>query len=517
MSLTLFLFFGILLLLFTLLGLWVGRKMGRAEAAKALAEEGRLAQEAAREAQSRLALAHQAALTTVEQRDEQLKTLRQEKEELRIHLGEAETALRTQAGLIGEAGQLKQTFHALQDTLKAREGDINALQGALAEAKERVKQLETIALKDREALAQERQQLEENRQAFRTEFEHLANQIFEKKHLSFDAQSKEGLSHLLAPFKEQLDTFRLRVDQVHTENVQGHTSLKGELDRLRELNQQITREASDLTRALKGDKKIQGNWGEQKVELLLEQAGLRKGIEYGREENFKDDEGNNLRPDFVVNLPEGKHIIIDSKVSLVDYTRYVAAESPEEGQPFLAAHVVALRNHIKALSDKKYPELLHMDSPDFTFLFIAIEPAYLAAAEHSPALFQEAYERRIALVTATTLLPVLRVVSNLWSLQRQNQSTQQLAEQAGRVYDKLRVFIEKMEKLGGQIETSQRTYKEAFNTLKDGQGSLVKTVDKFVDLGVKVTKKLPASVTGGALAELAFAEVSDEVEIPAEP
>lgn len=179
--------------------------------------------------------------------------------------------------------------------------------------------------------------------------------------------------------------------------------------------------------------------------------------------------------------------------------------------------MAALRSHIKSLSDKKYPELLQMDSPDFTFLFIAIEPAYLAAAEHSPALFQEAYDRRIALVTATTLLPVLRVVSNLWSLQRQNQSTQLLAEQAGRVYDKLRVFIEKMEKLGGQIEISQRTYKDAFDTLKDGKGSLVKTVDKFVDLGVKVSKKLPASVMGGALPELAYAETTDEVDVPAEP
>ncbi|MDP1831110.1 MAG: DNA recombination protein RmuC [Geothrix sp.] len=521
MSPTLLAFSGLLLLLFTLLGLWVGRTMGRAEAATALAEERRMAEEAQRGIQTPLALAHREAQTKVEERDEQLKALHQERVDLRDEIGKAQELLRIQAGKIGEAGQVNKTFEALQETHKAREEDFaglqKELQKELSEAQGRVVKLETSAAKDQQALAKERQQLEASRQAFRQEFVNLANQIFEDKHLAFDAQSKEGLTHLLAPFKEQLDTFRRRVDQVHMENVQGHTSLKGELDRLRELNQQITKEASNLTRALKGDKKIQGNWGEQKVELLLEQAGLRKGIEYGREQNFKDDGGNNLRPDFVVNLPEGKHIIIDSKVSLVDYAAYVAAESPEEGQPFLAAHVAALRNHIRSLSGKKYPELLHMDSPDFTFLFIAIEPAYLAAAAHSPLLFQEAYDRRIVLVTATTLFPVLRVVSNLWSLQRQNQSTQLLAEQASRVYDKLRVFIVKMEKLGGQIETSQQTYKDAFDTLKDGKGSLVKTVDKFVDLGVQVSKKLPTSVTGGALPELASAEAAGEVDAPAEP
>lgn len=517
MSLALLIFFGILLILFTLIGVWLGRGMGSAKAAATLAERQRTVEDAQREIQTRLALANQEALTKVGERDEQLKALHQEKADLRDEIGKAQKLLRDQASQIGEAVELKKTFNTLQENLKAREEDFVALQGKLSETQGRVIELETSAAKDQEALAKERQLLEDSRETFRQEFEILANQIFENKHLAFDAQSKEGLTSLLAPFKEQLDTFRLRVDQVHTENVQGHTSLKGELDRLRELNQQITQEASNLTRALKGDKKIQGNWGEQKVELLLEQAGLRKGIEYGREQNFKDDDGNNLRPDFVVNLPEGKHIIIDSKVSLVDYAAYVAAESPEEGQPFLAAHVAALRNHIRSLSEKKYPELLQMDSPDFTFLFIAIEPAYLAAAAHSPLLFQEAYDRRIVLVTATTLFPVLRVVSNLWSLQRQNQSTQQLAEQAGRVYDKLRVFIEKMEKLGGQIETSQRTYKEAFDTLKDGKGSLVKTVDKFVDLGVKVSKKLPTSVTGGTLPELAFAEAIDEMDAPDEP
>ncbi len=384
----------------------------------------------------------------------------------------------------------------------------------LLRAEARVIQLETTARKDAEALLQERGQLEEHRNRFRQEFELLAQRIFEQKHQTFDAQSQAGLTSLLAPFREQLDQFRQRVDQVHKDQVEGNAGLRGELERLNRLNQQITQEASDLTRALKGDKKLQGTWGEQKVELLLEQSGLRKGIEYSRERNFKDDAGNNLRPDFLVNLPEGKHLIIDSKVSLVDYAAFVAAKDPMDRQQCLAAHVAALRQHIRSLSEKRYPDLLQMNSPDFTFLFVAIEPAYLAAAEHAPAIFQEAFDRRIALVTATTLLPVLRVVSNLWSLQRQNRSTQELAEQASRVYDKLRIFAEKMEKLGGQLETSQRTYQDAFATLRDGRGSLARTVDRFVDLGVKVAKKLPASLVGDALPELIDADPVPELEDP---
>ncbi|MDX5297938.1 MAG: DNA recombination protein RmuC, partial [Gammaproteobacteria bacterium] len=264
-----------------------------------------------------------------------------------------------------------------------------------------------------------------------------------------------------------------------------------------ELNQHITTEASNLTRALKGDKKLQGNWGEHKVELLLEQAGLRKGIEYAREEAFRDDDGGQRRPDFVIHLPEGKHIIIDSKVSLVDYTRFVSAETDEERRAALAAHVQALRNHVQGLAGKQYPELVGMNSPDFVFLFMPVEPAYLAAAEHSPALFEEAYAKRIAIVTSTTLLPVLRVVANLWTLQRQNQSTRELAEQGGKVYEKLRIVVEKLEKLGNQIDTVQKTYKDTFNSLSDGRGSLIRTVERFTELGVKVSKRLPDSASSG--------------------
>jgi DNA recombination protein RmuC len=403
--------------------------------------------------------------------------------------------------------QKKATESQITETARLRDElllQVHTLNEGLLEAKNKNVELETILHKDKEVFAAERRQFDEMGQKFKQEFENLANKIFESKSATFDTRSREGLNILLSPFKEQLTSFRNRIDQVHTESVQSQSTIKNELDRLQQLNQQITLEASNLTRALKGDKKLQGNWGEQKVELLLEQAGLRKGVEYEREQTFKDDEGNNLRPDFVVNLPGGKHIIIDSKVSLVDYSAYIAAEDQNDRQHHLSAHVGAIKNHVKELSKKQYPNLVNIESPDFTFLFIAIEPAYLAAVEHSPSLFQEAYDARIALVTATTMLPVLRVVANLWSIQRQNQSTKALAEQAGKVFDKLCTFIEKMDRLGSQLETAQKTYRETMNTLRDGRGSLVKTTEKFSELGAKITKKLPLSVRTG--------DESDEVD-----
>jgi DNA recombination protein RmuC len=439
-----------------LLGLWIGYRRGQSNG-RALLEHQ------IQSAQTQMALAEQSA-----EHHRQINELQ-----------------------IAEAAQAKEE---LRSQIQASKDENSGLGQELTSAKSKIAELETILLKDKEVFAAERKQFDEIRIKFSQEFENLANQIFESKRAAFDAQSREGLNALLLPFKEQLESFRSRIDQVHTESVQGQSTLKGELGRLQQLNQQITQEASNLTKALKGDKKLQGNWGEQKVELLLEQAGLRKGAEFEREQNFKDDAGNNFRPDFVVNLPEGKHIIIDSKVSLVDYSAYIAAEAAEERQRHLSAHVAAIRNHIKELSKKNYPNLVNIESPGFTFMFIAIEPAYLAAAEYAPSLFQEAFESRVILVTATMLLPVLMVVANLWNMQRRDKSTQELAESAGRVYDKLRVFIEKMDKLGNHLDLAQKTYKETMDTLKDGKGSLVRTAERFSDLGVKTIKRLPASV-----------------------
>ncbi len=411
-------------------------------------------------------------------------------------IDKAEEEFRKQREQLGHAAEQKEQLDGLRATLAQREKELNITRDELSIAKQSLAEVNMRHQRDQHSAAEKLQLLEDNKVQLKQEFQNLANQIFDSKQQSFSEQSRQGLDTLLKPFKDQLDSFRQRVDQVHSDTVQGQSSMKNELVKLMELNAQITTEASNLTKALKGDKKLQGTWGEQKVEMLLEQAGLRKGFEYHREANFKDDEAGNNRPDFVVNLPEGKHIIIDSKMSLVAYTDYVSAETDEDRTKALSAHVLALKNHINGLSDKKYTDLNGINSPDFVFLFMPVEPAYLVAAEHSPGVFQAAYEKRIAIITATTLLPVLRVVSNLWSIQRQNSSTLQLASMATKVYDKLRVFVEKMDKLGNQIATVQKSYNESITTLKGDHGSLTKTVDKFVNLGVTVSKRLPASAIG---------------------
>jgi len=480
------------------LGLWVGRLWGRQAGASAVLD--RLGPQL-QTAQTRLAVAEQDALHQKQTIELQREGLLGAKEGAAAMLQELSTAKSRVAELEAVNAKDKEAFglqvaevERLRDELRgarlvAKE-EAAALQQSLATAKAKSAELETAAAKDKEAFAAERKRFDEAQSQAQQTFENLANKIFESKSASFDTKSREGLGALLLPFKEQLESFRKRVDQVHTESVQGQTSLKGELENLRRLNQQVTEEASNLTKALKGDKKIQGDWGEQKLEILLERSGLRKGVEYEAQRAYKSLDGDNLRPDFVVYLPEGKHIIIDSKVSLVDYAAYVAVDEPEARQMHLAAHVAAIRAHIKSLSGKRYPDLVGLESPDFTLMFIAIEPAYLAAAEHDQSLFQDAYDARVALVTATTLMPILKVIDNLWTLQRRNKSTQELAAQASRVADKLGIFVEKMKTLGNQLNTAQKTYHETMKTLSEGKGNLVSTVANFEELGAKVQPKL---------------------------
>lgn len=335
------------------------------------------------------------------------------------------------------------------------------------------------------------QQLQENRETLKQEFSLLANEVFETKSKMFSEQHQERLESLLKPFKEQLGNFHNKVEQAQRADSEGRAALKQQLETLHTLNQRITDEAGNLARALKGDKKLQGSWGELQVESILDSSGLIKGQEYDREANFKDHEGQNRRPDFVVYLPEGKHLIIDSKVSLVDYMAYVNSEDDSERSAALSRHIHSIRNHIKSLGDKDYPNLVGMKTPDFVFMFMPIEPAFNAAFQHDQKLFNDAFEQNIVVVTPTTLLATLRTVANLWTIERQNANARKLAERAGHVYDKLRVFVDKMEKLDSHLTTARSTYDEAMNTLKQGRGNLISQTNDFLALGVRVKKEFP--------------------------
>ena len=341
-------------------------------------------------------------------------------------------------------------------------------------------------------------QLNENKDVLKQEFNNLANDIFEAKAKTFSDQHKDRLEGTLKPFRDQLTDFRSKVEEARKEEHAGRAALKQQLEMLHSLNQKITDEAGNLTRALKGDKKLQGSWGELQVEKILESSGLIKGREYDREPNFKDNEGQNKRPDFVVYLPEGKHLIIDSKVSLVDYMDYVNSTVEAMREKALSRHINSIRNHIKGLSEKGYSKLPSLQSPDFVFMFMPIEPAFMIAFQYDQQLFNDAFELRIVVVAPTTLLATLRTVANLWSIERQNTNARALADRAGSVYDKLRVFVDKMERLDGQLSVARDTYDDAMNTLRQGRGNLMSQANEFMNLGVRVKKEFSQQTLSAA-------------------
>ena len=379
----------------------------------------------------------------------------------------------------------------LQDRREALSRELEAARVALRER-------DVTLEEERKATAEKLELLERNRDALKQEFENLANRIFEQKSERFSQQTRTSLDTLLNPFRDQLQDFRKRVEDVYTTETRDRQALRSEIKSLQDLNRQITEEAANLTRALKGDKKIQGNWGELILERVLEKSGLRKGVEYDTQGSYRDADGQLLRPDVVVHLPDQRNLIIDSKVSLLAYQQWVTEEDDAARETHLKAHVDAVRQHIRSLSEKDYSQLNGLHSPDFVLLFMPIEPAFVAAFQYDENLFAEAFEKKIIVVTPTTLLATLRTIENIWRYERQSQNARKIADRAAAVYDKLRVFVEAMEKMGGQLHTVQGTYDSAMNTLTRGRGNLISQASKFVELGVRVKKELPRTITDQA-------------------
>ena len=388
------------------------------------------------------------------------------------------------AQLVNESGQYQQRAETLSEQL--------------GQLKVELREQQVTLDKERRNASEKLELLERNRDALKQEFENLANRIFDQKSERFSQQSKTSLDSLLNPFRDQLQDFRKRVEDVYTTETRDRQALRSEIKSLQELNRQITEEAANLTRALKGDKKVQGNWGELILERVLERSGLRKGVEYETQGSYRDDDNQLLRPDVIVHLPDQRNLVIDSKVSLVAYQQWVTADEEEERAAALKQHVEAVRNHIRTLSEKDYSQLNGLHSPDFVLLFMPIEPAFVAAFQQDENLFAEAFERKIIVVTPTTLLATLRTIENIWRYERQSQNARRIADRAGAVYDKLRVFVEAMEKLGSQLHTAQGTYDNAMNTLTRGRGNLISQANRFVELGVRVKKELPKSIVDQA-------------------
>ncbi|CAI8803838.1 DNA recombination protein RmuC [Methylocaldum szegediense] len=378
---------------------------------------------------------------------------------------------------------------------------VPVLEAELAERNEQLQSLRTEVAELKTRLENERQNTEEKLALLRNaevqlfaQFETLAQKILEEKTRKFTEQNKNQLDGLLSPFREQLQDFRKKVDEMHLHDAKDRASLRQELESLRQQTQRINQEAVNLTRALKGDKKLQGAWGELILERVLEQSGLRKGIEYETQGGYRDGDNRLFRPDVIVHLPEGKDIIIDSKVSLVAYERCCALDDGPERELAVREHVQAVRNHIKTLAQKDYSSLIGLRSLDFILLFMPIESAFMLAFQHDDKLFSDAFASNIVVVTPTTLLATLRTIENIWRYERRNENAKLIADKAGAIYDKLRGFVEDLEKLGTQLGNAHKAYEDAMNKLTRGRGNLIRQAESFVELGAKVNKRLPKSI-----------------------
>ena len=352
-----------------------------------------------------------------------------------------------------------------------------------------------LLLEERLAIEQQQREdreslLEEAAASLKYEFKDLAQQIFDEKSRTFSSQNREKLDFLLTPFREQINSFRDRVDLIFVEETRERASLKQEILHLRELNQQINEEARNLTMAIGGTSQSQGAWGELVLEKLLEQSGLRKGHEYDTQKGLRDHDNRLFKPDIIVHLPDDKDIVIDSKVSLSAWSRYVAADTKEAERQAMKAHLLALKNHLRTLSDKDYSSLKGVRSLDFVLMFIPIDAAFITAVQEEEALISDMYTQKIIIVTPTTLLATMRIIEHIWQLERQNHNAVEIANRASLLYDKLRGFLEDMDKLGKQLDTSRDSYDRAMNKLSRGRANLVLQARHFPELGIRVKKEI---------------------------
>ena len=352
-------------------------------------------------------------------------------------------------------------------------------------------------------LSEQRAQLEELQERFTKEFENLANKILDDKSRKFTEQNETQLKNILDPLKERIFNFEKRVNETHNESEKERSALKEQLRTLADMNKRMSEEAINLTRALKGDSKKQGNWGELILEKVLEKSGLMKGREYDVQQSFTLDDGSRLQPDVIVRLPDSKNLIVDAKVSLVGYERYISSDDNDKvmQDSFLKEHILSLRSHIKGLSGKNYQNLYGIGSPDFVLLFIPIESAFSLAISHDNDLYNDAFDKNVVLVSPTTLLATLRTISNVWKQEYQNQNAIEIARQGGDLYDKFVAFVEDLIKVGKLMDDSKKAYGEAMNKLYDGKGNLVKRAENMRKLGVKANKQLPQSLIDRAAEE----------------
>lgn len=422
--------------------------------------------------------------------EKELQRLREENSGLQIGLAKAEERA---AGLILERDKADKS---LQEERARYDQAVANLNSELLAEKNRMAKAEEAFKAQRERLSEQEKSIQEIQQKFQLEFQNIANKLLEEKSQKFVETNKTHLDILLNPLKENIKAFEEKVDKVYNMEAAERNTLKGVISQLMELNKLISNEAQNLTKALKGDSKKQGNWGEVILERVLERSGLIKDREYRMQVSLTSENGSRLQPDVIVDLPDEKHIVIDSKVSLVAYERLVSCETEEERKLYSKAHVESIRSHVNDLSSKNYHALYQINSPDFVLLFVPIESSFSFAVQIDAELFSFAWEKRVVIVSPSTLLATLRTISSIWKQERQNRNVLEIARLSGTMYDKFVNFISDMEAIGKNIKQSQAAYDGAMNKLIDGNGSLSKTADKIKNLGAKATKQLDQKYIG---------------------
>ena len=345
---------------------------------------------------------------------------------------------------------------------------------------------------------EQKEEVEKLQEKFTKEFENLANKILDEKSNKFTEQNKENMKNILSPLQDKIQLFEKKVEDTHKESIDYHAALRQQILGLKEMNLQMSKETLNLTKALKGDSKMQGNWGELILERVLEKSGLEKDREYFVQQSHTNSEGNRVFPDVVINLPDGKKMIVDSKVSLTAYEKYINEEDDNLKTSFLKEHVNSIKRHVEQLGDKNYQDLYQIESPDFVLLFIPMEPAFALALNEDTTLYNKAFEKNIVIVTPSTLLATLRTIDSMWTNQKQQENAFEIARQAGALYDKFEGFVADLIKIGKKIDESKVEYQGAMNKLVDGKGNLITSVEKLKKMGAKAKKALPDNILARA-------------------
>ena len=410
-------------------------------------------------------------------------------DDYRILDGRKEAMGNELAAALAEKNHLQALAGDLRQQLQIRESQQQTLQATLAGLEKKLATQQSEMQHKQQSLDELRQQFAQSKAQLAIEFQNLADRIFTEKEQAFSRHSQVSMESLLKPFREQIDRFQSRINEVHDQSVQGQSLLQSQIRQMFDVGMKMTQDADALARALKGDKKTLGNWGEMQLERALEMAGLVKGDHFQTQAHFRNEAGQSQLPDFVLYLPDGKHLVIDSKVSLNDYQKAVNATQDGVMQSSLDAHAKAVRNHIDQLSDKNYSNLQGMHSPGFVLMFMPVEAAYIEALRHPSNLFQYGYEKGVVLVSHTTLMPVLRTVSYLWMMARSNEQAAQIGDRAVDIYNQVTRVAEHLSRLGGTLNTVGTHYNAVVGSLAGRQG-LIGKVERFNELSAKASRKM---------------------------